>query len=145
MKPKTTWILVADASRARIFENRGPGRDVFQLPGGVLEAPTANEYSDQPGRSFSSVGSGRSAMEPHHSKAGPAADFAAELMARMEKEHDERKYDRLIVCAPPAMLGTLREAVPERLRPHIMAEVDKDLTKVPTDEIAGHLEEVIAL
>lgn len=145
MKPTTTWILVADAGHARIFENRGPGRDVFQVPGGVLEATKGTEHADRPGRSFASVGAGRSAMEPHHSKAGPARDFANELMTRMEREHEERKYDRLILCAPPAMLGALREAVPPRLRPHVMAEVDKDLTRVPTDEIAGHLEDVIAL
>lgn len=37
MKPTTTWILIADGARGRLFANRGPGKglellDEFSMP-----------------------------------------------------------------------------------------------------------------
>ena len=33
MKPTTTWILIADGARARLFANHGPGKGVEAVEG----------------------------------------------------------------------------------------------------------------
>ena len=66
MKPVVTWVVVADGTQARVFENAGPGKGLHPVDGLRLEIEPlqASEImADKPGRSFSSVGSGRSAME----------------------------------------------------------------------------------
>ena len=68
MKPIVTWIVVADGGRMRIFENDGPGKGLAQVKGLAVEDEHLTDQdieADRPGRSFASVGHGRSAIEPH--------------------------------------------------------------------------------
>jgi protein required for attachment to host cells len=43
------------------------------------------------------------------------------------------------------MLGNLRKMIKPQVREKIVAEIDKDLTQVPTNEIASHVEHVIGV
>ena len=54
-------------------------------------------------------------------------------------------FDRLVIAAAPAALGDLRPALSEEVRRAILAELPKDLTKVPTARLAEHLDGVIAV
>src|SRR5687767_7572247 len=70
-KPIRTWVVIADAARARVFETRGKGTGLTAVDGLALETellPNRELVSDRPGRSFESVGGTRHAMEgsdPH--------------------------------------------------------------------------------
>ena len=66
MKPIRTWVLIADASRARVFEARGKGHGLAIVQDMILDAelaPSRDLGTDRPGRSFELVGSTRHAME----------------------------------------------------------------------------------
>ena len=61
----STWIIVADASRARFFEASGSSSDIFETetlthPEGRLHEQDLT--SDLPGRAYDSSGEGRHAM-----------------------------------------------------------------------------------
>jgi protein required for attachment to host cells len=45
----------------------------------------------------------------------------------------------LIIAAPPRTLAELRHAFPPSVQKHIIAEIDKDLTKHPISEIERHI------
>ncbi len=48
-----------------------------------------------------------------------------------------KAFDRLMIVAPPFALGDLRAALSEQMKPHIYAELGKDLTKTPAAELPG--------
>lgn len=149
MKPTRTWILVADGGRARILEAAGRGKGVHLVSG--LEASLDNPPShlqgrDRPGRVHESVGYTRHAVEP---KQDPhrvmEADFASQLAETLGNYAASKSFDRLVLVAPPTMLGELRKALPPDAREKVAAEIDKDLTHVGDDDIPSHIEDVIAL
>lgn len=147
MKKITTWILVADGARARILRNEGPGRgverEIVQEFG--QDVPPGREImADRPGRSFDSAGQGRHAMErPTDPREVEETRFLRELLAYLEKANNERAFDRLVLVAPPAALGTLRANISKPLAEKVTGELNKDLTQVPVHDIAGHLGSIL--
>ncbi|HEX9238689.1 MAG TPA: host attachment protein [Xanthobacteraceae bacterium] len=51
----------------------------------------------------------------------------------------ERGVEVLVVVAPPRTLADLRKAFRPDVKKRIVAEIDKDLTKHPVDQIEKHL------
>ena len=149
MKPRTTWILIADGARARIFANLGPGKGITPVAGGVLEsdhAPSRELASDRPGRTFESADVMRHAIDPAqdpHRELKRA--FAERLAALIDKRLAENAFDRLILVAPPVTLGDLRAALSKPVRERVSAEIDNDLTKIPVEELPSHLASVLAV
>ena len=147
MKPVTTWILVADAARARVLAATGPRAPLAQVPGLHLESEhqkTSDIVSDKAGRTFQSVGSGRSAYEaredPHRAL---KKSFAHHLSELLDQKAAAGAFDRVVLVAPPAFLGDLRAAISESVRGRVHGEVAKDLTKTPNDEVRSHLGDLV--
>ena len=51
----------------------------------------------------------------------------------------KRHVPAILVAAPPRTLADLRRAFHADVKAKIVAEVDKDLTKHPVDQIEAHL------
>jgi protein required for attachment to host cells len=149
MKPTITWILIADGARARILRHEGPGKGVQQVEG--LEFSQGNKraqdiMADRPGRSFQSAGDKRSAYEPQTDPVEKReADFVQRLAEYLETERQRGAFDRLVLVASPIALGALRASLNPHLDAMVMAELNKDLTKVPNNEMGKHLEGVLAV
>lgn len=148
MKPIRTWVLIADGARARILENDGPGRGLVANERLVFDgdhAATHDLVSDREGRSYSSLGPGRSAIDartdPHREL---KRSFAHHLASVLERELEANAFDQLIVVAAPITLGDLRAALSQRVAARVTGEVAKDLTKLPNDEVSRHLENVLS-
>lgn len=149
MKAVKTWILVADAARARVFLNDGPGHGITELTAHGLESdlkPSRDINADRPGRSFDSGGQGRHAMEPstdpnRHQK----FCFAKEVASMIAKAHHARSFDRIVMIAPPSTLGDLRSALPKTVAGAVHGEIAKDLTYLNAKDLAGHLGDVLAV
>lgn len=149
MKAKVTWILIADGATAKVFEHTKPGKGLQTVEGLMFEQTPlkAGEImADRPGRSFSSVGHGRSAMEP---SSDPVAvrerRFVETVAEELERQHQQRAFDQLIVAAAPTALGDLRPALSKGLRDTIVAELPKDLTNLPTAQLGRHFEDLLPL
>ena len=95
--------------------------------------------TDKPGRSFSSVGHGHSAMEQTDWHDQNEQRFLAKLAARLDKAVLGGETPSLIVVAPPRAIGMLRREFSSHVRQAIRAEVEKDYVKMPVDEITRHL------
>lgn len=147
MKPTRTIILVADGGRARLFENLGPGRGIHQIESidqtGMLLA-NRDLTDDRPGRTYESTGQARHAHEQPDRHHELEQEFVTRLIAHLAKLRAEKKLDRLIIVAPPRVLGDIRKRLPDTLVPIVSAELARDLTRTPTAEIAEHLAEVAA-
>ena len=149
MKPTRTWILIADGARARILENDGPGHGLHAVNGLVFHGDHASTHeivSDRAGRSHSSVGPGRSAIEAHSDPHRELKKtFAHTLADALAHGLAQKSYDRLVIVAPPSALGDLRAALPEAVRAKVTGEIAKDLTKTPNGELVEHLQGVLPL
>ncbi len=149
MKRITTWILVADATQGRLFCNDGPGRGIAPISDAVLRGrnlPGREIMSDRPGRTFDSTGQGRHAKEPRTDpREVEKQRFAHQLAAMLEDELNQGKFDRLVLVAPPKALGQLRDELSKSLRAKVSAELAKDLTHLPAQELQKHLGTVIAV
>ena len=64
------------------------------------------------------------------------AQRAASAMKELMRTHN---VQALIIVAPPRTLAELRHAFPLGVQKHIIAEIDKDLTKHPISEIERHI------
>ncbi|WP_229266730.1 host attachment protein [Leptospira sp. severe_002] len=136
------WLVVADGGKALILENIGDAlypnlrtKEVFEHNG----SRTNEIGTDRPGRSFSSVGPGRSAMEQTDWHAQEEERFLCRLAARLDKAVLAGEVKDLILVAPPAALGTLRKAISPHVREAIRTEIEKDYVKMPLDQIEKHL------
>ena len=148
MKAKCTWILVADGGRARILENLGSGKGVHQVAG-VNETltlpPNRVLQHDRPGRGFESAGPTRHAYEASDPHREMKRTFAAHLVDQLSEMHANGRFDRLVLVAPSPTMGDLRAMLTPALSVAIIGELTRDLTHTPTDEIAAHIEGIIAV
>lgn len=149
MKSQRTWVLIADATRARVLESEGPGHGLKLVSGLSFEValpPTHELVSDRQARSYESVGSARHAIsgrtDPRRKEKRRFVEDVADAVAKLGSQ---KAFDRLIIVAPPQALGDLRDALPESIRGLIVTEVAKDLTKTPDSEVAGHLDLAVPL
>lgn len=139
MQPTRTWILLADGAHARFLRNLGPGKGLEEFkPGklGVPHPPDREIDSDKPGRVHDRSGPGRHAMEPHispHDKL--KLDFAKSLADGINAAESKGRFDRLIVAAPPKILGELRQKLGKGAKRKLQREIDKDLTTVSSEEL----------
>lgn len=135
-------VLVADGQKFILLRNVGDFRKpVLRFEGsGEQENPSTHaQGSDQPGRAFASTGSIRSAVEQtdfHQIGKDRFAAEAAELLGKLAASGD---FEELIIVAPPRTLAELRKHYDKPVSSRIVAEIDKDLTRHPVNEIAAIL------
>jgi protein required for attachment to host cells len=143
-----TWILIADAAHARVLEASGPGKPLVPVPDFEMRADLPRSHdlgTDRPGRTHESVGTTRHAVEPRSDPHRQLKhDFAVRVAERLDAAAAAKSFDRLVVAAPPAMLGDLRQAMHKQTHQLIAAEVPKDLVKVADRDLRPHFADVIA-
>jgi protein required for attachment to host cells len=150
MKPVRTWILIADAGRARVLENLGPGKGTRPVSGlesvSTLPDSTHDIVSDRQGRSFESSGATRHPLEPRTDPREQVKRNYLEMLAgQLEERLQAGAFDRLVVVAPPQALGMLRGAFSDHVKAVVTGELAKDLTKIPDHDLASHLEDHVRL
>lgn len=130
----TTWILVCDAARARIFdvnldEDTWTLVEAIDNPDGRLRAHEL--VSDGQG-SVRQSGTGASPkMEAHTDPAEVEEDrFARELTHRMQQGFDAHRFKELMVVAPPKFLGRLRHHFGAPLQRAVSGSLAKDYTSL---------------
>jgi protein required for attachment to host cells len=141
--PASTWVLVADTGRARLFELRDDTPDLIEIACdinpegragerrlGTDRAPTVNE----------SVGPARHSIEPHTSAREKISHaFARRIADELERGRGRRRFGRLILVAPAKFLGALHESLGAALRDSVAGELNKDLTALPVARLQERL------
>ncbi|MCS6762081.1 MAG: host attachment protein [Candidatus Devosia symbiotica] len=149
MKKTVTWVLIADGAQARVLENTGPGKGLQQVKGldwAITPMQAQDIQADKPGRSFASNGSGRSTIEPKTDPVGyRETEFVKSLAASMDRKLLDGAFDRLVIIAAPLALGDIRKAISPSVKKTVLAELDKDLTNLPTAQLGQHLDGIIAV
>lgn len=149
MKATRTWILIADGNHARILESIGSGRGLHEIAGREIRRETPPSHllgRDKPGRVHESVGDTRHAIEPKYDRhRNIEKRFAEQLAGQLQGCVEKKEFDKLVIVAPPQMLGDLRKYLTNEVAVKIVGEIAKDLAKVPNHEISSHLADVVIL
>jgi len=136
--PHNALVLVGDGQKALFLRNKGNPRHVALVVEQILERdnpPTREQGSDRPGRASASVGVARSAMEEadwHHIG---KERFAAGLAQALYRHAHANRFEKLVIIAPPKVIGDLRKAFHAEVAERVVAEIPKELTSHPVAEI----------
>jgi protein required for attachment to host cells len=132
------WVMVGDGEKALFFRNEG---DATYPNLQVMDAmeqdnpKTSEQGTDRPGRAFSSMGSNRSAMQETNWHKLEKHRFAKEIADVLYTAAHRGQYSKLVIAAPPMIMGDLRKAMHKEVSDKVVAEVSKDLTNMPPPEI----------
>jgi protein required for attachment to host cells len=136
--PHDSFVLVADGKKSLFFRNEGDGTFpnlIVERKDGHSDLKDREIKSDRPGRSFSSVGSGRSAYEEADFHQLEEDRFAADTAEMLKARALRGEFESLVVVAPPQTLGELRKHYHKEVEKRLVAEVPKDLVNMPVAEI----------
>lgn len=138
-----TWILIANAAEARLFEAAAEDGPLVERAG--FRSPESRLHGieftrDRAFRVQESATPARHGIEPRqdpHDKV--SVDFARELAAVLQHGRNEHDYQRLVLVAPPRFLGQLRQALDTQVARRVVDSRDKDLVNASPAEIEALL------
>jgi protein required for attachment to host cells len=154
-----TYVLIADASRARLFQqaaqhfalletfdhqpSRVRNQDLVEDTNGRKPAgPSVG--ANYGGRSVSR-GVGRPGVAPDTEPKEVEAEKFAHELATMLADTLRDQEDRLVLAAPPHFLGLLKKTLSASVVKRVELTVDKDLTKVEGRELADRMHKELFL
>lgn len=133
-----TWIVVADAFKARIFQQdspKDPAREIESLVHPAARQKTSDLISDSPGAQPNAGSSGTHGMQE---KVTPrqAEDqrFARDVIDRVRHALNDNTIRQFYMAAPPHFLGLLRAAMDDRVSKALAGDLDKNLSGATADE-----------
>lgn len=145
---QTSWILVANASKAKLFANHGPKKGLELLKEMIhpeSRQKNAELVTDRPGFMQSS-GNGHGSRQPAtEPKQNEARNFAQELAQELQHGRSTNQYNRAILVAPPAFMGLLNNQLDGPTAQIVSDRFEKDYTKASEKELCSHLESCIYL
>lgn len=146
---RTTFVLIADASRARLFRRGSEETAALELVE-AFEHPESRAMArdlmaDKPGRAFTGGGQvgGRSAKEyATDPKEVEAQKFARSLADRLASLYDAHAFHELVLAAPPKFLGLLRATLAahtNHVADTVVASHEKDYTQLDVRTLAERI------
>ena len=143
----TTWILVANASEARIFTV-----NKLKFLNGEEKLKSVREFMHPSSRKkdteIVSDKLGRykegSFVEPTDPKKHEAENFAREIVNTLEAARVANSYDELILVVPAQFRGMMNKHLHVPLEQSIIKIIEKDYTKDSDKDLEEHLIKQIA-
>ena len=161
---QTTWIVSANAGRARIFSEADPSEPLEEIEDMVSTAArmrTSDINTDEVGRtaaagSSHNIGGTEGVGFSHNAKAGApnkayqpaqtpqeheAEQFAKDISKYLMDAHQEGRFQQLVISASPQFLGALRMYLDPHIKPLIKLEVNKDYTHSNAQQLREQIRE----
>ena len=143
-----TWIVIADASRGRLYTSSQKGQawtllEEFEHPDS--RAKNRDLEPVEQGRTRQSFGAGhRPGMAPTtEPKEVEAEHFARELAGKLAEGAARHAYSALALVAPPHFLGQLKNSLDGQSAKCVVATIDKDYTRSDLRELMTRLDDVV--
>lgn len=133
MRPTRTWIVVADSAIARIFLANGKKRwqAVDELEHPQSRAKTPELVTEMP-----ALDAGDELPKEQEARV-----FARELGNRLTLAAHARRFDDLVLVAPPEFMGLLRRELGPPVRGKLRQAITKDLAQLHRQELEERLSE----
>jgi protein required for attachment to host cells len=157
-----TWIITANAGRARIFSESDPAQPLQEVEDMINSAvrlrvtetesdkfgPTAAGKSSHNIGGTQGVGAAHNAgvgapnktYQPAHTPAEQEAEqFAKDISHFLMHAHQEGRFKELLVSASPQFLGALRAFLDPHVKSLITNELNKDYTHLNPQQLRDQL------
>ncbi|WP_324753962.1 host attachment family protein [Roseovarius sp. Pro17] len=133
-----TWVLICDGEKALFLRNDGdadaPDLNVVRID--EQDNPKdIDQSANRPGRMQGSPQGHRSAFDDTDWHELAKERFASDLADRLYKQAHRGAYDHLVIVAAARTLGALRSELHLEVTNKVIAEIAKDLTNHPLDEV----------
>jgi protein required for attachment to host cells len=141
MKP--TWIVIADGSRARLFEQAQPAGPWSELRAWVNPASRLRTESlafDQLGRASKGQPGATSFVPRTSPRQREHRRFAHELARHLDLGVRSGRCDGLVLIASNSLLGELRQALPVQATKRVRWSAPVDLTSFSGRELQARVE-----
>jgi protein required for attachment to host cells len=147
-----TWILIADARRARCFERHGTDHALSELVDFVHPqtslggAASEGDLTGEAGKGHGRTGHAGTQFEPHTvARAKERASFARQLAAYLNEAVAEQRCTGLVLIAPSPMLGELRPCLSNAAEKALKRCVASDLTHYQGPELKQRVDDALQL
>ncbi|RBI69091.1 Host attachment protein [Roseovarius sp. TE539] len=133
-----TWVLIADGEKALFLTNRldAQSPDLEVVGKQTQENPSdIAQSANRPGRMPDSGPGQRSAMDDTDWHELAKDRFAADLSDMLYKRAHAGAFSRIVLVAPPGVLGELRQHLHKEVQERVVGEIAKDLTNHPLDKV----------
>jgi protein required for attachment to host cells len=160
---QTTWIISANAGRARFYSESDPAQPLQEIEDMVNTAvrlrvletesdkfgPTAATNSGHniggtQGVGFAhngKVGAPNKTYQPAHTPAEQEAEqFAKDISHYLTEAHQAGRFQQLVISASPQFLGALRSFIDPHIKPLIKFELNKDYTHFSPQQLREQLQ-----
>ncbi|MEO1765899.1 host attachment protein [Thiobacter aerophilum] len=140
-----TWVVVANASIARIYERNKGLHPVTELTHPQSRMKRADLVTDRPGY-MQSVGNGHGSRQPATDpKTHEAEEFALEIAKLLDHERAAGKFNRLVLVASTPFMGMLKQRLHAQTAELVTDTIEKDYTKASEKELVERLKEQIVI
>ena len=143
--PQTLWIVVANGSRARLFERSRHDAPLTELKDWVHPA-TREHRQDMVGKHRQSGMRGRSGLaerSPFHDR--ERGSFAAEICDWLTHAVQAHEVEHIALLASNPFLGELVAHGQGHLARHLCGTHAVDLTNLPVDQLGQRLKQTYRL
>lgn len=143
----TTWVMVANASRARLFSQGKKFGDLLLVK--EFAHPESRQKdaaftTDRPGH-YQASGSANSPHGAYQAATTPKEHehdrFARELVDLLESGRKSSSYGTLIVVAAPHFHGLINKHMGTQVRSLVQMDIEKDYTSLTVTELTERLRE----
>lgn len=143
----TTWVLVANASHARLYHLQSPiTLDLVMEFSHPQSRERASELvTDKPGHYQSDGGKHGNFSPAETPKHQEMERFAQQLAHELDRRRTANHYQHLILVASPAFLGALNGNLSHHVRALVRETVDKDYVHEKPRDLLQHLKAVIPI
>jgi protein required for attachment to host cells len=141
-----TWVVTADGSRARVFEERRRHGPLHEMEGwsfriGEEDRPHGSGHG---GTVHDRTGHGRHSAHDASPVDEAERRFLHRLAERLDRAAQEGAFERLVLMAPPRALGILREALGPSCRRRVHLTEPHERIDEPGEEIRRRLQDLRA-
>ena len=139
-----TWIMVANASHAKLFKNDGPKKGL-QLIKELIHPESREKAAELVSDRIGNYAGSGSYAQPTPPKEVEAERFASEVVQELENGRVNNAYEKLVLVTSSHFMGLLNGRMSQQVRNKISESINKDYTSLPVKELTGHLESVVYL
>lgn len=133
-----TWVVVAESSRAKIFELEKRNAPLKEIQGFAHTPSRLHQKeltADLPGRT-----PGRHKLiQQTTTKENACNEFARSIRNHLDAARNKGQFNKLIIISPPSFLGRLRKHLGSSMNKCVISEVDKNLVRHSTSDIQAHI------
>ena len=135
-----TWVVVAESSRAKIYEveKNESEKSLKELTG----------FTHSISRSHKQHLTGSQQKESRHSQLSGSLDtqkdherieFARTIGDHLKSARNKGQFNKLILMSPPKFLGDLRKNLGHETNKYVVSEIDKNLVRHTLKDIQAHM------